>query len=316
MSAPLVAAVTGASSFTGLWIARELQARGWEVHALCPRAADEYAGLRGLRVQLLQESVRVHFDVRAEDGGFARWVRSHRPAVWVHHHHWMEAFRSPDYDVAAATRIGLDPLPDLVAALAESAAHGVIYSGSFFEPGEGGNSVEAAATPYAHSKRAVWEALARLATSAGVLVSKIVIPNPIGPLENDERVVPTLIRHTLTRTKFVLNTPAAVSDYLPWSHLARIYEQVARDLIDGRGRIVRPAGLLATAREWVDIVRRDLIERRLHLTPCEVEAASGSAGSSFRNPDDERTAIEWDHVWDDYAAWITRLDLLRTWATD
>ena len=310
-AAPVVA-ISGASSFTALWIARALRANGWHVHALCHRHEDAYAGLRALRIGLLRECSEVHFDLCAEDGGLARWVRRHRPDVWIHHHHWMEAFRSSDYDSARAREVGLDPLPELVAALAHERVAGVIYSGTFFEPGEGGNPPATPATPYARSKQEVWEALASQAGATGLGVSKIVIPNPIGPLENEDRLVPSLVRSSLQGAPFALGAPDSVSDYLPVDVLARVYVTTARELLAGRALIRRPSGLIATARDWTQTVARDLIKTRLGLDPCPLTEASGPA-SSFRNPDTERESIDWERVWDDYARWITRLDLLDRW---
>ena len=311
-AAPVVA-ISGASSFTALWIARALQANGWRVHALCHRRRDAYTGVRALRIGLLREWSEVHFDLRAEDGGLARWVRRHRPAVWIHHHHWMEAFRSPAYDVGQAKKVGLDPLPELVTALAHERAAGIVHSGTFFEPGEGGNPPATPSTPYARSKREVWEALAQQAGAAGLRASKVVIPNPIGPLENEDRLVPSLVRSSLQGMRFTLGAPDSVSDYLPVNVLAGVYVTTARELLAGRAQIRRPSGLLATARDWAHAVARDLIERRLGLEPCPLMEADEGRAASFRNPDSEREAIDWDSVWDDYARWITTLDLLDRW---
>jgi len=56
--------LTGASSFTGLWIAEALAAAGHEVVAPLTRQADGYPGLRGERVARLSASARA-----AADGG-------------------------------------------------------------------------------------------------------------------------------------------------------------------------------------------------------------------------------------------------------
>ena len=48
--------LTGASSFTGLWIAEALAAAGYEVVAPLTRDADAYPGLRGERVARLAGS--------------------------------------------------------------------------------------------------------------------------------------------------------------------------------------------------------------------------------------------------------------------
>ena len=95
--------------------------------------------------------------------------------------------------------------------------------------------------------------------------------------------------------------------------MAQVYAAAARELLAGRARIRRPSGLIATARDWVHGVARDLIKTRLGLDPCPLTEASGGGVSSFRNPESERQNIDWERVWDDYARWITTLDLLDRW---
>src|SRR4051812_46069365 len=103
-------ALSGASSFTGLCIARELHGQGWSTHALYSSARETYVGLRAARLAALDGRAELAFGIRAEDGGMEAWIRRHRPEIWVHHHHWMEEFRSPSYDRARSDQVGLAPL--------------------------------------------------------------------------------------------------------------------------------------------------------------------------------------------------------------
>lgn len=130
-------ALTGATSASGPWIARALARRGFAVHASCPRPRGAYTGRRRVRLVLLEEHAHVDLGVRAEAGELVAWLRELRPEICVLHHHPMQGFRSPAYDLSLARRVALEPLPELAKALHEGGARGVVFSGSYFEPGEG-----------------------------------------------------------------------------------------------------------------------------------------------------------------------------------
>jgi nucleoside-diphosphate-sugar epimerase len=302
---PATVAVSGASSFTGLWIAAGFRAAGWTVRPLLTQAAGEYAGLRARRVARLIDPAIAG---AAESGAMAAWIRSARPEIWIHHHHWMESFRAPSYDIGRAAAVGLAPLDELLDALAASGCRGVVYSGTFFEPGEGGNTPDGTrrATPYGESKLQVWSALRAGAERRGLPVAKMVIPNPIGPLENEDRLIPAMIARTRAGQAIEVRRPEAVADYLPADALGRCYVALAERLLAGEsGVVARPSGRQARVADWVDEVNRALIGARLGLAPIAPRLLptpdDGTQFVSFRNPAAEAVAIDWPAFWDWYA---------------
>src|SRR5262245_13550250 len=110
-------ALTAASSFTGLWIANHL-AEKYKVQALF--TARNYDGLKKIRLDNLDSRITRHFDVKAEDGSMAKWIRQNKPDFWIHHHHFMESFRSPQYDTKCAEKVSLGPLREIAEALKSS----------------------------------------------------------------------------------------------------------------------------------------------------------------------------------------------------
>jgi hypothetical protein len=257
--------------------------------------------------------VPVHFELRADTGGFERWISAHAPTIWVHHHHFMDDFRSPGYDTERANRVGLEPLPGIVTALKAVRAQGIIFSGTLFEPGEGGRDSTSPVTPYARSKRLVWDSLTALADAAGIKVSKIVMPNPVGPLENEDRLVPSLIRAAQAGETFRMRFPMAVSDYLPIRAIAAKYVDAAGRLLNGDAGTLRPSGTRATTRDWVGRVSRDLIQSRLRLCLGGVseDAPTTAAVLSYQNPDNEVETVDWDSEWRDYAEWLEKTGWLK-----
>ena len=301
-------ALTGASSCTGHWIAHALHAEGFEVHALCSRRADRYSGRRQLLLRSLAGLLPIHFELDARAGALAHWVRRHRPELWIHHHHPMQDFRSPDYDLEQAREVAIAPLEALLDALAETQCRGVVFSGSYFEPGEGGPEAPTTRTPYAHSKAETWEALCRGCEVRGLPLSKVVIPNATGPLESPERLVPALVRASRESRPFVVASPESVTDALPARELGGVYAEAAHGLLEGRAAVLRPSGLPVAVGSWARTVLQELVGPRLGLRPCPLAEASASVGPVLRysNPRTERRPIQWLSFWDEYAAWLRR----------
>lgn len=301
-------AVTGASSCTGFWIATSLVEAGYEVHALCARPAAAYRGRRRILLDRLARRMPIHFDLKAGAGAFPRWIREHRPDVWVNHHHPMKDFRKASYDLEDARAQAVAPLDDLLAALAEYEATGVVFTGSYFEPGEGGPEAPKRRTPYAHSKREAWNAIQVGCKTHGLLASKIVVPNAIGPLEAPERLIPALVHASRKGVDFRLASPRSSADSLPVRTLGQSYAQTVAALLEGRCGIRRPSGHTSQVAAWVETILRELVRDRLELTPCTiVTAAEGTAPAlRFTNPAEERSPVDWADFWDHYAEWLRR----------
>ncbi|OFZ81919.1 MAG: hypothetical protein A2583_05715 [Bdellovibrionales bacterium RIFOXYD1_FULL_53_11] len=303
-----VIAISAATSFTGAWIAKTLHEKGWKVIAHTAEKQNECTGILAKRIRLLGLlDEPVIFGIRAEDGSMEALIRRVRPGVWINHHHWMAGFRSPGYDRKKALEIGVDPLTGLVKALSDSDCKGIIQTGSYFEPGEAGRGAEAHITPYAQSKCDVWRALHAEAAGRGLALSKCVIPDPVGPLENEDRLIPLMIKKARSGDELVMNAPNICADRLPVEYLARVYDWLARGLLDGNSSIARPSGRVSTNLAWVQFVNEELITKRLGLAACPVRVNADPALEKLgdhRNNKEEAAKIDWDASWDFYARHI------------
>ena len=101
-------------------------------------------------------------------------------------------------------------------------------------------------------------------------LAKVVIPNPIGPMENEDRLIPILVENARKKSTFKIRSPEALSDYLPASSLGEIYVHLANQLVeqkeyDPSPSIVRPSGETQNVRDWTGIVNQELIKERLQL---------------------------------------------------
>jgi len=304
-------AVSGACSFTGLWIARALKDKGYAVLAHISEQPDECVGLKGIRLKLLHDIANVTFGIKAEDGSMLTWIRENKPDIWIHHHHWMPNFRSPDYDLDKALEIGVKPIPALVSELANNACKGIVYTGTYFEPNEGGKSEHDEVTPYSNSKALVWKGLKAEAEQKHLPVSKCVLPDPVGPFENEDRVIPLLIKKSLNGEQFALMSPRAIGDRVSVFHVAETYCSLVDGLLDGRAQIVRPSGWVGPLDEWIKLVLEELVKRQLGIKPCSViKNESPKKPGVLMNSKSEKLNINWPSVWKQYAEWLRQTHYL------
>lgn len=284
--------VTGASSYSGMCIAREFARRGHATEGLLAGSLESYRGRKRVRIEILRaDGVELHGGVRAEDGQMAAWASTQEIDLWVHHHHPMENFRSPSYDVDDAARVAIRPLAELAVAWRMAKVRGVLCSGTYFEPGEGGRDPEEPATPYARLKNDMSSLLREEAHRQEIGVTKIVIPSPTGALENEDRLTPQLILAALGGKPFSVRSPNSIFDHIDGEILARVYADAGQDLLDHgeRGLTLRPSGWTVSTREWVEWARENIIrkldlELEISVPPLEAQ----SPPTRFSNPSEEK----------------------------
>jgi UDP-glucose 4-epimerase len=241
--------LTGASSFTGLWIAEALAAAGHEVVAPLTRQADGYPGLRGERVARLSASAARVFEAPLDSDRFRDLARTGGFDLFAHHGADIPGYRSPDYDVAAGVARNLAGAGPAVRAAADGGCRVLISTATVFEPGEGGEGPDApAVSPYGLSKGLTGQALAGFAEEAGLSFGRFVIANPFGVLE-EGRMGWSLFQAWFRGEPGRVLTPAYVRDNQPVPHLADAYVRLAGRLLESDRPVkldARPSGLVGT----------------------------------------------------------------------
>ncbi len=286
--------------------------KGFKISGLCSQERGTYTGLRKQRLEIVEKlgvSLKYGLDVKA--ASTIEWIDKEKPDLWIHHHHWMQDYRHSNYDLNRSYDIGIQPLPEIVQALSRSNCRGIIYSGTFFEPGEGGQMISAKITPYARSKHDVWEALTKWAQIHSLSVYKIIIPNPVGPLENEDRLIPEMLNHSKNKKSFALRSPWILSDYMPAETLGDVYASLALKIIQSKSaflspQILRPSGNISKLADWAQFVRKELFIKRLSQDlPIEIPPSTAPVAQiGHHNPEREHIEINWDYFWDQYAHWI------------
>ena len=129
--------LTGASSFTGLWIAEALAGAGHEVTATLTRGESDYPGLRGERVARLAASATRVFEAPLDSDRFRDLARTGRFDLFAQHGADIPGYRSPDYDVAAGVARNLAGAEAAVRAAAQGGCRALVSTATVFEPGKG-----------------------------------------------------------------------------------------------------------------------------------------------------------------------------------
>lgn len=210
--------LTGASSFSGMWIAEALAAAGHEVVAV--QRGGAYADpLRQARMDRVAKAARVVTDAPFGSDAFLAVLNDRFDVIGLHGAE-VGDYKSPDYDMPAA--VASNTL-NAEAVFAAAGGARVVLTGTVFEPGEGqGTQPLISFSPYGTAKALTGQRMQATAEAAGLAVSKFVIPNPFGPWE--ERKFQRLVMTRWSRGEPVhIDQALYVRDNIPVDLLALAY---------------------------------------------------------------------------------------------
>ena len=303
--------LTGASSFTGYWFARQLALAGHEIVAVFRGEADSYGGARGRRVTLLKDIVEPAWNCVFGTDRFLALLPEGRFDLLCHHAAEMDGYRSWDFDWIEASRRNTFGARDVLTRLASQNVRGIVLTGSVFEPYEGvGDPDHRAFSPYGLAKHVSFEAFRLEAQRLRVPVGKFVIPNPFGPLE-EARFTSYLAGEWGAGRVPVVKTPDYVRDNIPVSHLALAYASFCAEIGCATTAVLRatPSGYvgsqytfaLRVAREIGRRAGRDLDVVAAQQTDFSEPMTRINAASSGPPLDWSETA-SWDALYEYYAS--------------
>ena len=264
--------LTGGSSHTGYWIAKSLKEAGHNVVATLRGHRDSYTGIRGKRVQLLDEYARIIWRCSFGSDRFLRVLAEENCEILAHHAATTENYRSSEFDLTNALENNTYRLQEVLQHFCERGGQAVVLTGSVFEPNEGcgsGYPNLRAFSPYGLSKGLTYEVFKYWADTINVPLGKFVIPNPFGPYE-EEKFTDYLLNKWSAGQTAAINTPGYVRDNIHVDLLSKAYVKfVDQILLPGPVLKCSPSGYVESQGAFA-IRFSEEIGKRLSLG-CEVE---------------------------------------------
>lgn len=303
--------LTGASSFTGSWIAHALAVAGHSVVAALRGHPERYEGVRAERVVRLQPLLELVPEVPFGSEAFLGLAGRGPWDLLCHHGACVSGYRSPSFDVLAAVAENTRQADRVLGALKDCGVRGVVLTGTVFEPDEGaGTEPRRAFSPYGLSKGMTWQSFAYHAAVAGVPLAKFVVPNPFGPYE-EVRFCSHVIGCWARGEAAVVRTPRYVRDNIHVSLLARCYARLVASFDTPRPMArLAPSGYAESQGEFAHRLARELGPRLGLPAPVEcIEQEDFSEPAVRTNTDrPDARALGWDEVraWDEMADFYRR----------
>lgn len=298
--------LTGASSFTGYWFARELAGAGHHVVAPLRGTPESYDGVRAERVARLAGQVEIVPDAAFGGRRFLDLVDGQSWDLLCHHGANVTDYKSPDFDVVGALAENTRSLPEVLRRFAGRGGRGVVLTGSVFEADEGaGEQPLRAFSSYGLSKGLTAQVFQHWTTVLGVPLGKFVIANPFGPFE-EPRFCAYLIGCWAARKSAVVRTPRYVRDNMHVDLLAKSYAAFAADVAEGHGRMrLNPSGYVESQGAFALRFAKEVGTRLGIDAPVELAEQSDFSEPLVRINTDRPDAgrLDWSEgrAWDELA---------------
>jgi len=249
--------MTGVTSFTGCYIARRFIEAGSTVLATLTRDRGDYDADPVLSQRLMFSGVSSFVD-NASFGSseFISAIKTFRPEVIINHGAPIKGYRHSSFDVERCVELSLRN-SEKVFDVAQEFTVRVIHSGTIYES----QGTRPAVGNYGIAKSKVSAVLQRLAEERGLGFSKILIPNPIGPMENPDRLMPTFVSKWKLGDVPTLFADGLQYDHVPASWLSRFYKEECE--VEGGARIVTrsPSAFVSSFKSLVEEAVRNFKER-------------------------------------------------------
>lgn len=260
---------TGASSFSGLWFAEALAARGHSLVTPLQRPQVEYEGLRKMRVQRLKKCAKKIFDCPFGSLLFLDLLEKEGPFDLIcHHAATVTDYKSHTFDFVGALESNTLSINLFFEQLKAQKCQKLLLTGSLFEQREGLSSPgNQAVSPYGLSKGLTSDVFSYFSALYGIKLGKFVIPNPFGPYE-EARFTTYLANSWLHNKPASVTFPEYLRDNIPISLLAKSYAAFAESLTSDAGYSkLNPSFRPETQGSFVQSFAKEMQER-LNV-PCE-----------------------------------------------
>jgi nucleoside-diphosphate-sugar epimerase len=247
--------ITGPTSFSGAYFIEALSKSGHDVVTTFTQSLDSYTGVRRLRAEKAARFATIHEGVSFGDEAFLELVTRESFDVFCHHGAWTKDYNSIEYDFESAFSTNTRSLNVVCKSLADRGCRKIIVSGSIFEEGD------ELFSPHGLVKKMTAQTMEFYGNHFGMHVSKFVIPNPFGALDNP-KLIDYLGREWYAGRVPCIRTPLYVRDNLPVDLMARGFSHWVQECPDTVGKSsYSPSGYISTMGEFVSKVASEMRER-------------------------------------------------------
>ncbi len=220
--------LTGLTSFTGAYIGKALleynNVNKFEVYAPIRSSKEAYTGLKLERLNLVK-NIHLIPNQDISQNSFIDLVKEIKPDIFINHAGYIDNYRSEDFDFLKHLEINLKNIKHLIQALKDNKCKLIIHSGSAFEPN--GDYSKYGVSPYGVAKKMVWDMLVFLCQKYKIPTSKIIIPNPYGLLENQDRLLAVFNQKLKREENIDLYNSAEIRNNIKAQDLADYYLKAA-----------------------------------------------------------------------------------------
>jgi len=298
---------TGASSFTGMWIVKQLAAQGHAITAIFQRPFADYSGIRGLRVKTLLPLCKPIFNCSFGTPDFLECIVKEGPwDLFCHHAADVTNYKSPNFAIGPAISNNVMGLKEVLEELLNQHCHKVILTGSVFEQHEGHGTMPLKAfSSYGLSKGITSEILQFYTEKLSMKLGKFVIPNPFGPYE-EERFTTYLIKKWVQGENALVSHPEYIRDNIHVSLLAKAYVFFAEKLSDQAGfEKINPSGYAGSQGAFTDQFAKQMRQQLGLACQYELQTQMDFAEPKERVNFDSLAFIPWseEQAWEDLASY-------------
>jgi UDP-glucose 4-epimerase len=253
--------ITGVTSFSGAWFAKELSCLGHEVFGFS-RNLENLSQYQKERIDWIKKNAKSIELISHNSGSFPI-----KPDVLCLHGTATLDYRDPNFDVAFATESTVAQSLVLAEKLGKPFT---VHTGTFSEQDESiGELPRRSFNPYSTSKSQIYEEHKKIFGESNVL--KYVMPNPFGVLE-PKKFTDYLIRNWAVQKKPIVNSPHYVRDNVPIDLLAKHYAKVVTSIESQEKTNIQPSKYAETVKAFAERYAQNINDRTgMHL---EVESAS------------------------------------------
>jgi len=228
--------ITGISSFVGANLAIQLSNQGYQVIGLVSKPTQLYAYPRNLRLNICERNgvkiLRVDLSHKDE---IINCIHENKPNFFIHHAAWVKNANSFKFDLSEAIKINLLPLRTIYEELVKCSASGIIITGTNAEYGEKNSAfLESDAcfptTPYGLSKLSQTITAFQLFREFNLPTRISRIFNPLGALDNPQKLLPSIINEINQNKSFNLSKCSQKRDFIFIGDLVIGYQKLIEDL--------------------------------------------------------------------------------------